>query len=82
MEMGPHKDRGKLLPGWELNSRPSGWITAAPPTELQGHTGADGFVSALLLLSSIHISLIKTDHSFISMAAYFNYMEADFAIDS
>ena len=22
MEMGPHKDRGKLWPGWELNPRP------------------------------------------------------------
>ena len=39
MEMGPHKDRGKLWPGWELNPRPSGLITAAPPTELQGQTG-------------------------------------------
>jgi len=40
MELGPHKDRGKLWPGWELNSRPSGWITAAPPTETQSQTGA------------------------------------------
>ena len=40
MELGPHKDRGKLWPGWELNSRPSGLITAAPPTETQGQTGA------------------------------------------
>ena len=40
MEMGPHKDRGKLWPGWELNPRPSGLFTAAPPTELQGQTGA------------------------------------------
>ena len=40
MEMGPHKDRGKLWPGWELNPRPSGLITAVPPTELQGQTGA------------------------------------------
>ena len=38
--MGPHKDRGKLWPGWDLNPRPSGLITAAPPTELQGQTGA------------------------------------------
>ena len=34
------KDRGKPWPGWELNPRPSGLITAAPPTELQGQTGA------------------------------------------
>ena len=40
MEMGPHKDRGKLWPGWELNPRHSGLITTAPPTELQGQTGA------------------------------------------
>ena len=41
-ELGPHKDRRKLWPGWELNSRPSGLITAAPwpPTELQCQTGA------------------------------------------
>ena len=23
IEMGPHKDRGKLWPGWDLNPRPS-----------------------------------------------------------
>ena len=40
LELGPHKDREKLLPGWELNKRPSGLIIAAPPTELQGQTGA------------------------------------------
>ena len=40
MELGPHKDRGKLWPGWDLNSRPSGLITTAPPTETQGQTGA------------------------------------------
>ena len=40
MEMGPHKDREKLWPGWELNPRPSGQISAAPPTEPQGQTGA------------------------------------------
>ena len=34
MELGPHKNRGKLWPGWELNPRPSGLITAAPTTEL------------------------------------------------
>ena len=34
MEMGPHKDREKLWPGWELNPRPSGQISAALPTEL------------------------------------------------
>ena len=27
MEMGPHKDRGKLWPGWDLNPRPSSLIT-------------------------------------------------------
>ena len=36
MEMGPHKDRAKLWPGWDLNPRPWSLITAAPPTELQG----------------------------------------------
>ena len=40
MELGPHKDRGKLLPGWELNPRPWGLIPVAPPTELQGQMGA------------------------------------------
>ena len=40
MEMGLHKDREKLWPGWEMNPRPSGLITASPPTELQGQTGA------------------------------------------
>ena len=40
MELGPHKDREKLWPGWELNPRPSSLITAALPTELQGQTGA------------------------------------------
>ena len=40
MEMGPHKDREKLWPGWELNPRPSGLIIAALPTELQSQTGA------------------------------------------
>ena len=40
MEMGPHKDRWKLWPGWDLNPRPSSLITAAPPTGLQGQTGA------------------------------------------
>ena len=33
--MGPHKDREKLWPGWKLNPRPSGLISAALPTELQ-----------------------------------------------
>ena len=32
--------RGKLWPGWDLNTRPSSLITAAPPTELQSQTGA------------------------------------------
>ena len=36
MVLGPHKDREKLWPGWELNPRPSGLITVAPPTELEG----------------------------------------------
>lgn len=36
LEVGPHKDRGKLWLGWELNPRPSGWITVAQPTGLQG----------------------------------------------
>ena len=40
IELGPHKDRGKLWPGWELYPQPLGLITAAPPTELQGQTGA------------------------------------------
>ena len=40
MEMGRHKDWGRLWPGWELNPRLSGLITTAPPTELQGQTGA------------------------------------------
>ena len=40
MELGPHQDREKLWPGWELNPRPSGLNTAALPTELQGQTGA------------------------------------------
>ena len=40
MELGPPKDREKLWPGWELNPRPSGLITATPPTVLQGQTGA------------------------------------------
>ena len=31
---------GKLWPGWELNPRPSGLISAVPPTELQSQTGA------------------------------------------
>jgi len=37
MVLGPHKDRRNLWPGWELNQRPSGLITAAPwpPTELE-----------------------------------------------
>jgi len=30
----------KRAPGWDFNPRPSGLITAAPPTELQGQTGA------------------------------------------
>ena len=40
MEMGPHKNREKLWPEWELNPRPSGKITAALPTERQSQTGA------------------------------------------
>ena len=32
--MDPHKDREKLWPGWELNPRPSGSITAAQPSDL------------------------------------------------
>ena len=36
LELGPHKEREKLWPGWGVNPRPSGEITAAPPTELQG----------------------------------------------
>ena len=39
MELGSHKDSEKLWPGWELNPRPSGLITAALPTELKGQTG-------------------------------------------
>ena len=36
LELGPHKDKEKLWPGWDLNLRPSDEITDAPPTELQG----------------------------------------------
>ena len=38
MALGPHKHREKLWPGWD--TPPSGLIIGAPPTELQGQTGA------------------------------------------
>ena len=38
MALGPHKHREKVWPGWD--TPPSGLITGAPPTELQGQTGA------------------------------------------
>ena len=45
MKLGPHKDRGKLWPGWELSPRPSDFITAALRSsykvELQGQTQVD-----------------------------------------
>ena len=40
MELGPHKAKEKLWPGWEINRRPSGLIPIAPSTELQGQMGA------------------------------------------
>ena len=51
IELGPHKDRLKLWTRWELNPRPSGLITAAPPTELQGQTGAVHYVQVTLTIS-------------------------------
>ena len=38
--LGPRKNREKLWLGWELNPRPSGYITTALPTELQRQMGA------------------------------------------
>ena len=42
VELGPHKDRGKLFPdlGWDLCISPLELMTVALPTEPQDQTGA------------------------------------------
>ena len=49
LELGPHKDREKLRPGWDLNPRPSDLITITPPTELPGQNGSRPWVFEVLI---------------------------------